>query len=138
MYHKIVSKLDSIAQWTVLLIATAVLCLVTVMSFLYCFDGRNTKLNPDNPWMNLLAVILFFGLVWGLGKILNPLYQKAPYLDKILLMITVIWACTFSYCFVTGAKVLPSSDAKSVYDIAVWMTEGNMRAVVPQGSYLSL
>ncbi|MCM1101218.1 MAG: hypothetical protein NC079_05500 [Clostridium sp.] len=54
------------------------------------------------------------------------------------MLLTLGFSCGFCAVFLKGANLLPSSDCSSVFEIAIWMSEGNMQAVVPKGSYLSL
>lgn len=138
MKSKITSCINNFAEWTVIIILLVISCFLTITSFLYHFEEHTSSVLFDNIFTSLLAIAIFLALVLLLSRLLNPVYKLFSHIDKILLVITLLWVCCFSYFFVIGAKTLPCSDAKSVYDIAVRMYNGDIGAVVPTGSYLSL
>ena len=138
MKSKITSCINNFAEWTVIIILLVISCFLTITSFLYHFEEHTSSVLFDNIFTSLLAIAIFLALVLLLSRLLNPVYKLFSHIDKLLLVITLLWVCCFSYFFVIGAKTLPCSDAKSVYDIAVRMYNGDIGAVVPTGSYLSL
>lgn len=138
MKKKIALHINNFAEWTVIIILLVVCCFLTITSLFYHFEEHTSTIIKDNPLISLFAVFLFLAIIGLLSRLLLSVYRRFPYLDKVLLVITLFWVCGFSYVFVIGAKTLPCSDAKSVYDIAVRMYNGDMGAVVPTGSYLSL
>lgn len=138
MWQKICIKTRNIAEMVILVMASIILCYITVVSFLYHFDGINSVPLSGGAISAVLAVIIYGAVILLLTKFLTPLYNKYPFVDKILLVLVLVWICGFSIAFISGAKVLPDSDPRSVYDIAVRMYNGDMGAVVPTGSYLSL
>lgn len=137
MKKKIALHINNFAEWTVIIILLVVCCFLTITSLFYHFEEHTSTIIKDNPLISLFAVFLFLAIIGLLSRLLLSVYRRFPYLDKVLLVITLSWVCGFSYVFVIGAKTLPCSDAKSVYDIAVRMYNGDMGAVVPTGSYLS-
>lgn len=138
MWQKAGMKIRNIAEWVILVMAGMILCYITVVSFLYHFDGVNSVPLSGNTVAVVGAVLLMGVVVFLVTKLLTPLQKRFPYVDRLLLVLVVLWSCGFSLAFVNGAKVLPDSDARSVYDIAVRMFQGDMGAVVPTGSYLSI
>lgn len=138
MWQKTCLKTRNIAEWVILVMACIILCYITVVSFLYHFDGVNSVPLSSSVIGVIMAVIIYGAVILLLTKLLTPLHNKYPFVDKILLALSLAWICGFSITFINGAKVLPDSDPRSVYDIAVRMYNGDMGAVVPTGSYLSL
>lgn len=138
MVQRFVDRLNAFAEGVVMLIGGGMVCFITVLVFLFRFDGYSSIPESDKVLteVGILAVVLFG--VWLLDKSLKRLHAGFRHLDKIILLITIMSSCGFCVVFLSGARILPSSDCRSVYDIAVRMSQGDMGAVVPEGSYLSL
>lgn len=130
--------LNKTAWWVVMAMGTGMIVFVAVLAFLYRFDEISSDNARDSVLPGLLALLGFLLLSFLLGKLFERVYRRFRFLDRLLLLATIALSCGFSWKFLDGAKILPSSDCQSVFEIAVWMSQGNMRAVVPEGSYLSL
>ena len=138
MMKKFQRILNESAWWGAVILAMAMMGLVTFQAYRYRFNDYDSNPVYDNILLQLLAFFAVAGAVRGLGKLLERAYRRWHFLDKILLAVTMIGTAAFCILFLKGAKILPCSDAKAVFDIAIWMSEGNMQAVVPRDSYLSL
>jgi hypothetical protein len=138
MFTKIMKKLNAAGETTVLILGTIIVGYITVLTVLYRFEDDTSVAYRDNILAGIAvpaAVVLFLLLI---QKPLDRLYSKVRFLDKIFLFIVLCASCGFTYVFLKGARIMPSSDCYSIFEIAGWMADGDMRAVVPTGSYLSI
>lgn len=128
-------RLVIVAKGIVLGFAWLIALFVTVTSYLYRINNKDMSTYADEP-LKLLAVMLISFIAAGiLAELTDRMGKKAPTLCFWLIFCIVMTFCAW---WTYSAKSLPARDAKSIYDIALRIIAGDLGAVQPKDSYLSL
>ncbi len=131
-------KLISLAEWIVSGIGLCIITYVTFLVFRYSFNTADSIPKSVNLLVQAVGVILFGILLFGLGYIIRKYTRLSAVISVAAYILTIIILGIVSWSFVSQTLLLPVSDAKSCYDIALRFLKSDFGAVVPQDSYLSL
>ena len=137
-YRKMLSCFNRIASAGIVMLGIVFLLLCLITACIYVFPTDTADIHSYDSPLVLLILGLFAVLSLVLGKLLFFIRKKIHAFDWILLFILLAIWCFVSIVFIMGAKELPSSDAKSCYDLAVRFLHSDFSAVIPRDSYLSL
>ena len=111
------------------------LLFLSITSLFYSSDGYVVAANAKLVWVTVLGGFIF----WFLLGMLAYFVEKVPnvYSMVIGIILLLLPICFCSWWIINSAN-LPSSDAKSIYDIAVRAKNHDLLPMAPTGSYMSL
>lgn len=132
------NRLVQIAEGVVTIFALLIAIFVTTSSFLYRIAMADNSIYADRPFLLLMITAAAFLVVSGIITLVTRDEKRAQWIERILFAVLLALDLVFCYWWIVNASSYPSSDGKAVYDIAKRFIEGDMTAVAPEGSYLSL
>ncbi len=100
----------------------------------------------DNPLLNLLFLILFTAVLWGMAALFSRIpdkrfrrnADKTIHGEDVLLVLTCIWVFCASLLWSYFSKSGPASDCGSVYYAAKQFARNDFSAVAFRDSYFSV
>lgn len=126
------------AEWLVTVFAAMILTYLTILVLLFQANAENSILTYANVFLHLAVAGVIFGICFLLQYFLKP-YEKIRKLLSILMPASVLTAVGIvSVQYVLQTQQLPSSDSMACYKLALTFSQGDLSAVVPKDSYLSL
>lgn len=131
-------QISNLAEWIVILSAMGIITYLTILVFLFRFNAENSIPTISNLFLQVVSVAAVLSAGWLVGYFLNPHKRLCRWVSALALAAALIFVGVLSRSYVTQTLLLPESDPKSCFDIALRFYQGEYGAVVPQGSYLSL
>lgn len=133
------NKVVSIAEWGAVVLVALIIAFLSFQIWNFRFDGKTSI--PINESIVLqifvsLALLFLCVLIEVITK--NISNRIKSIISYLLLGLTLVYVFVYGYLFIVQTKILPTSDAKACYDIALRFLNSEFKAVVPKGSYLSL
>lgn len=131
-------KVIGAAEWLVVISAAVILTYLTILVLLFQGNAENSILKYTNVLVHLALAGAIFGICFLLQYFLKP-YEKVRKLLSVLMPVAVLTAVGIvSVQYVLQTRQLPTSDGMACYKLAFAFSQGDLSAVVPQDSYLSL
>lgn len=126
------------AEWIVAVIGCLIIGYLTILVWLYFFNDENSIPMKTNILIQLLFCALIIGAIKLAGNALNKNARAGRVISLLFFALTVSAVGAICFSYVSQTLLLPISDGKSCFDIAVRFANSEFGAVVPQGSYLSV
>lgn len=137
-WHQLSLRISNVAEWIVVLFAIGIIAYLTILVFLFRFNAENSIPTIANLFLQVLSVGAVLSAGWLAGHFLNPHKRLCKWVSALAFAAALAFVGVLSWSYVTQTLLLPESDPKSCFDIALRFYQGEYGAVVPQGSYLSL
>lgn len=118
--------------------ATLILTYLTFLVWGYRFNATDSVPMSSNIILQAVTLLLVMGISLLMGLLLNPHPKACRIITVSALFITLLFMGAMCFSYVSQTLHLPASDANSCFAIALQFKESDFRAVVPEGSYLSL
>lgn len=128
----------NLAEWVVIIFSVVILAFLTFLVFRYHFNAENSIPMQSNIFIHLLVVLLVVGGCRLLGHLINPYPKVCRWISIVFLSITLIYVGIISFSYVSQTLILPRSDEKACFDLALRFLNSDFGAVVPKDSYLTL
>lgn len=133
--NKLSQRIAYFSQITIYGISLLILFYLMISSYVYVFDISNMEAHKDPLVPALLVFVIVFLVMCVISWILERFsWIGSTFLFVSLLLINMV-ACSW---WIVNSAALPSSDGKSLYDIAVRIINHDMTPIAPVGSYMSL
>lgn len=131
-------KLCSLCLRIIEILSIFLFTVLTVSSFLKTAYIRNAydipiQLTWDNPFLNLLFLVLFLLLLYGAARFAASFRHGR----QVLLVLTCLWIFSASLVWTYFSKSGPASDCGSVYYAAKQFARNDFSALAYKGSYFS-
>ncbi len=138
-FKKFTNKIYSFSNGSIQfisLIFTGILLITGFLCTCYALDMESQLVLTkwDSPLRNLLGIAIFLFVT---GLILHLAGKKPILAKKLLLTVTSLWILGLGAILIVFGKTIPAADARSVYEIARVLAEGDTSVIHPTDSYLS-
>lgn len=137
-WKKTKDTLSEFAGWIVAVMGCLIIGYLTILVWMNFFNAENSIPMRANVVIQLLLCALITGVIKLTGNILNQNARVCKVISLLFFLLTVSAVGFICFSYVSQTLLLPISDGKSCFDIAVRFVNSEFGAVVPQGSYLSL
>lgn len=108
---------------------------LVVTSLIYVIDVSNMNVKQDNIFLGLAGIVAAVAVMEFVYRLSG---RHAAMINRILFGVVIVYSTAAGWWWIMNSQSLPSSDQKSIYEIAVRAMNHDLLPVAPEGSYLSL
>ena len=142
MEKKQIKNLIKFEKLFVLFFGFAIVSFITILVLIARFDpDEYTSYTYIFPFLQILAGAITFAGYLLLSKVFEkPFFTKKKnrIINFSLLGISLLFIAIFSYTHVSQSGILPLSDGKACYDLAIAFLNKDYSTIIPKDSYLAL